>query len=177
MTTPFRTYQADSWLGPVTLVRFADPDFSVQRPKGRVRGQRRYYRVLQRDAARFAVPRLGNWYDYMHWHVDWRGLGNTSWLARRAHLDALFTTFRRVLAQTAEWSDPHQVWLQVDAMDSSQDAVYLHTPNPNKENYPNAFDGVDWNAPVPERLQAFLVGTTWEFGRIDSLWTHFLVRP
>jgi hypothetical protein len=85
--------------------------------------------------------------------------------------------FRRLLSETRDWPTPHQVWLLIDAYDGSADAVYLHTSNPNQQNFPNPFDDLDWTAPVPDRLREFLVDPDWEFGRIDTHWTHFFVRP
>jgi hypothetical protein len=163
-----------SWFGPIRII--PDPDLGQYRPTGKVRGRRRYYRTLHRDAEAFVISPEGA-YDYTHWHVDWEGMGNLRWRERREHLAALFTTFRRLLAETAGWSAPHQVWLQIDACDSSQDAVYLHTPNPNSENYPNTFAGTQWGAEVPERLREFITEPSWQFGRHEHRWTHFIVRP
>lgn len=163
-----------SWFGPVRIV--PDPDLGPWLPARRLRGQRRYYRSLARDAGRFTVA-PGSWSDYMHWHVDWRGMGNRSWRARRAHLAALFTLFRRLVSQSAGWPWEHQVWLLIAPSDSAQDAVYLHTPNPNADNFPNRFEGTDWDAPVPERLREFLVDRSWQFGRHEGRCTHFVVRP
>lgn len=168
------TVTAPSWFGPVHIAR--DPDPAPYQPSRKVRGRRRYYRALRRDAGRFSVQPSG-WYDYMHWHADWSGLGNRRWQERREHLAALFTMFRRLLAETSGWKSPHQVWLQIDAADSSQDAVYLHTPNPNRDNFPNRFESVDWDAEIPERLREFIDDPSWQFGRLEGLWTHFVVRP
>lgn len=162
-----------SWFGPIRVI--PDPELGQHRPHRKVRGRRRYYRTLRRDAARFDV-RPDGWYDYMHWHADWSGLGNLRWRERREHLLALFTMFRRVMAATAAWPVPHQVWLQIDAFDSAGDAVYLHTPNPNEANFPNEFPGVDWDAPIPDRLREFITDPGWQFGRREDRWTHFLVR-
>ena len=176
MGLPFEYSVVPSWFGPIRVRRSEDPDFDQLRPRRKVRGRRRRYRILHRDAARFAVRPTG-WYDFVHWHVDWDGVGNLRWRERREHLSALFTMFRRLLAETAEWTTPHQVWLQIDAYDASQDAVYLHTPNPNRENFPHQFEGTDWDAPIPERLKEFVSEPEWQFGRVDDLWTHFVVRP
>ena len=112
----------------------------------------------------------------MHWHVDWRGIGNLSWRARRSHLAALFTVYRRVLAQTEEWTEPYQCWLQIDAADSSQDAVFIHTPNPYTNDFPVNFDWVPWDAEIPERLREFVTDPAWQFGRVDRWRTRFFVR-
>lgn len=162
-----------SWFGPIRII--PDPEFGQCRPRRKVRGRRRYYRELHRDAERFELP-LEGWYDYMHWHADWPGLGNLRWRERREHLLAIFTIFRRVVAATVDWSAPHQLWLQIDAYDSAHDAVYLHTPNPNEANFPNEFPGVAWDAPIPERLREFVTDPDWQFGRREDRWTHFLVR-
>lgn len=163
-----------SWFGPIRVD--PDPDLAPYRSTRKMRGLRRYYRTLRREAGTFAV-RPEDWYDYMHWHVDWYGLGNRRWRERHAHLTALFTMFGRLLAETAAWAKPHQVWLVIDAADASQDAVYLHTLNPNADNFPNTFPGTAWDADVPERLRKFLSDPAWQFGRIEDRWTHFVVRP
>lgn len=163
-----------SWFGPARVLAGVDP---VQhRPTRKVRGRRRYYRRIMREATRVEV-RESDWYDRMHWHVDWPGLGNMSWRERRSHLEALFAMYRDLLGKTAGWSVPHQCWLQINAVDSSQDAVYLHTPNPNRENFPADFDWVEWDAEIPERLRDFVTDSAWQFGRTDETWTHFFVRP
>ena len=105
------------------------------------------------------------------------GCGNLGWRERREHLAALFMSFTRLLAETSDWSTPHQVWLVIDARDGASDAVYLHTPNPNADNFPNRFPGVEWDAPIPDRLREFMTDPSWQFGRIDNLWTHLVVRP
>ncbi|MBV9774222.1 MAG: hypothetical protein JO040_09755 [Gemmatimonadetes bacterium] len=112
----------------------------------------------------------------MHWHVDSRGMGNLSWRSRRAHLSAVFTMYERLLAQTREWEEPHQCWLLIDATDSSYDAVFLHTPNPNRDNFPLDFSWVTWDVEVPERLREFMTDPAWQFGRSEFQGTSFYVR-
>lgn len=163
-----------SWFGPIRVI--PDSELAPYRPRGKVRGGRGYYRALHRDAAAFSVCPAG-WYDKMHWHADWPGVGNLRWSERREHLTALFTMFRRLLAETALWTTPHQTWLQIDAADSSQDAIYLHTANPNAENFPNQFTGVVWDSEIPRRLREFITDPSWQFGRLEDRWTHFIVRP
>jgi hypothetical protein len=172
MTSPDAVV-VQSWFGPARVLAGEDP---VQhRPERKFRGRRRYYRKIMREAARSEVHE-SDWYDRMHWHVDWFGVGNLSWRDRRSHLAALFATFRDVLGKTAAWTAPHQCWLQINAVDSSADAVYLHTPNPNPHSFPIDFDWVDWDVEVPERLREFMTDPVWQFGRVDGTWTHFFVR-
>jgi hypothetical protein len=39
-----------------------------------------------------------------------------------------------------------------------QDALYVHTPNPNGTPFPHQFEGVRWGAPVPPTLRPFIDG-------------------
>lgn len=168
-----QTRVSDSWFGQIRVG--VGEDYEQRRPRWKVRGRRRYYRALERDAARFSVSDVG-WYDYMHWHVDWWGTGNLSWRERRSHLAALFTMFRRLLAQTDRWEQPHQCWLLIDPGDSSQDAVYLHTPNPNGRVFPAPLDEVRWDAEIPARLRELITEPDWQFGRADESGTYFCIR-
>jgi hypothetical protein len=53
-----------------------------------------------------------------------------------------------------------------DTADAGQDAVYLHTPNPNHENFPYRFEGVVWGAVPPTWLAEF-VTEEMEVGRSE----------
>lgn len=152
-----------------------DCEWVQRRPWRKKRGKRRYYRTLARDAADFGEE-LSGWYDLMHWHVDWDGIGNLSWRSRRAHLAALFTTYERLLAQLDGWSEPHQCWVHIDPADSSFDAVYLHTKNPNRDNFPLSFEWVEWDAEIPERLHEFVTPGSLQFGRSELNGTGFIIR-
>jgi hypothetical protein len=153
-----------------------DPDLAPFRPTKKFREARRYYQALQRESAQYSVTLDPPWFDLWHAHPDWEGHGNRSWEDRRRHLEAGFLMFRRVLAQLRDWPVPHQVWLVIDAIDSAQDAVYVHTPNPNADNFPYSFDHVSWEVPVPERLRAFISEPEWQLGRSDDRWTHLWIR-
>lgn len=152
-----------------------DPEWAQRRPWRKKRGKRRYFRTLARDAARFE-EHLTGWYDLMHWHVDWDGMGNLSWRSRQAHLAALFATYERLLEQLDDWSEPHQCWVYIDPADSSYDAVYLHTRNPNRDNFPLGFEDVEWDVVVPERLWKFVNYDSLQFGRIEVDGTGFIIR-
>ena len=141
-------------------------------PTRKVRGQRRYYGNLARVVDRVFVH--DDWYAHRHWHVDRHGLGNVSWPARRAHLVVLFALFRRVLELAKARTNPYQCFVVIEPYDSAQDAVYIHSPNPNGEEFPIPF-GVDWEADVPERLREFM-DPAWMFGRGDGGRTTFVIK-
>lgn len=146
----------------------------------KLRGGTRYYASLRRKAATFSVdlapPRC---YDLWHQHFDRRGHSRGSGRARRAHLEALFTAFRRVLQQAADVEAVVQVFVSIapDAK-AEQDALYVHTPSPNGTPFPHRFEGVQWGVVPPPILRAFVHGQPWDVGAASGQWTGWwVVRP
>lgn len=85
------------------------------------------------------------WFDYCHSHVDWYGK------ARRAPELAARYTFD-VLRQADEVfagrRDEVQVWAEFHP-DTANNAVYLHSENPNGTPFPHPFPGVVWDGMPP----------------------------
>ena len=105
----------------------------------------------------------GQWYDFWHTHPDMMGRSNLNGKHRREHLRVLFRMFERVVAQSGNHPHPFQTWLEIDAVDGSQDALYFHTPNPNHlrcdpplETFPNNFEGVKWDVNPPNLFAQFV---------------------
>jgi len=106
-----------------------------------------------------------SWYDLWHLHLDMEGAGNKNPEARRACLEALRSAYERALSQLSGWSKPNQSWVLVDPTDSGQDAVYVHTPNPNKQNFPYEFDDVDWASTIPRWITDVFPASQFQLGR------------
>lgn len=83
-----------------------------------------------------------------HWHAhDWAHRAPFASLA--AHVDELLAILDAVLRKAAERGGPWQVWIAIDRSDSEQDAIYLHTPNP-QTTFPERFEGVVWGASLAQ---------------------------
>jgi hypothetical protein len=131
---------------------------SVREREQKLRGGRRYFRKLQNWPACVVVELGGpNWYDFWHLHPDFRGWSRQSGKARRAHLVVLFRAFERVLQQVASCTEPAQVFVSINTKDSSGNAIYVHTPNPNSDKFPYQFDDYVWQGVrVPPWLVEFI---------------------
>ena|SRR5688572_17580 len=142
---------------------------NTDRWRRKFRGARRYYRGLERRAARFSFDlSAGNWFDLHHTHFDWVGHGRRGTRHRRRHLTALFTAFRRVVDQARASGRPLQVWLSVAAdHEVEQDALYLHSANPNGTPFPYPFSGVEWSVEVPPFLRDFVGDGSKEIGYLE----------
>jgi hypothetical protein len=105
------------------------------------RGLKRYYRnlALKTDFDKIAWFNLGNsdaWFDKWHLHFDWKGYGNGSFKKRKPHLDKLFRHFDLLADRAKEIKIGFQLYSVLLDFDSSSDALYLHTPNPNNSQFP-----------------------------------------
>ena len=145
----------------------------------KLRGGRRYYERLQKRAAAFQLDLSeSHWYDLWHQHFDLRGYSRMRPRVRRAHLAALFTSFRRALQQAANSQRRIQVFVSIaPPSEAEQDALYVHTPNPNGTPFPHAFDGFGWNVPAPPFLREFVAGEEWEIGVAPRGWWVVRLSP
>lgn len=121
------------------------PATKVCGPRKKLRGKRRRLRALRIAAECFSLDvREGNWWDLWHKHVDWAGYGNTMVGLRRAYVSALLIMFQRAGQQLAAARLHYQIFISLDADDASNDALYVHSPNPNASNFPYLVESTDW---------------------------------
>jgi hypothetical protein len=117
-------------------------------PQRKLRGKRKYFRRVIREAQAFRVDTAPDacWIEW-HRHVDWRGWGNASWKLRREHLRALAIMFRHVHDTRTLIQVPFQAFIALNGDDSRYDALFLESPGTHDATFP-------WNPP----------GTEWEDG-------------
>lgn len=104
------------------------------------RGLRRYYRDLALKTDDWSglnfIDAEEAWFDLWHTHFDWNGYGNHSFDSREPHLNKLFRHFDLLIEKAVSLETDYQIWATVLDFDSYSDALYLHTPNPNRNNFP-----------------------------------------
>ena len=81
-----------------------------------------------------------SFFDFWHLHVDFDGDGNNNWKIREKFMDEQLKAFEYLKIKLASYPHPFQLWIGVDEDDSSQDGVYIHTPNPNCNYFPHVVD-------------------------------------
>jgi hypothetical protein len=114
-------------------------------PSKKLRGKRRRLSAIYRDAERFSLDvREDNWWDLWHHHLDRDGYGNTSLRLRKAYLAALLIMLVRAGQQLAAVGRRFQVFVSLDVDDAGQDAIYVHTPNPNGQHFPYVAEATVW---------------------------------
>jgi len=107
------------------------------------------------------------WSDYGHQHLDWDGIGNFNREIRSMTLQAHATVFRAYARRLSALAIPFQLFISLVIEDGGQDAVYLHTPNPQSA-FPVDFDDVEWGVPkLEEHLSEVLPEFRFVAGRRD----------
>ena len=125
----------------------------------------RYYRQLEHRSSGYVLEvEPESWWDYWHQHMDFKGWGNLGWRHRRLHLRAHLQVMARMGLQLRQLPNPFQLWLWVDGEDAGQDAVYIHSPNPQSQ-FPVIFDGARWGGSAPNELGG--IGDDLIWGRLD----------
>lgn len=79
----------------------------------------------------------GSFFDFWHLHVDFDGDGNKDWETRKNFLDEQLDLFEYIKSKLSDYPHPFQIWIGVDEDDSSQDGIFIHTPNPNSDYFPH----------------------------------------
>ncbi|KAA5531798.1 hypothetical protein [Paenimyroides baculatum] len=100
-----------------------------------------------------------SWFDLWHIHTDFEGEGNTDFVTRRTSLDKLLQEYKRYKCELEKYPHPYQIFMIIDENDSSEDAVYIHTKNPNSDNFPLKIEaGKDWTC-TNKQLAEFMKQT------------------
>ena len=128
------------------------------------------------------VRHLGNldvngWFDLWHTHIDWRSKGNRHPSLRQQAARLTFELYRRLLLRIGDRRDPIQSWAMFHE-DTGSNAVYLHSENPNRSNFPYAFEQVEWNVPPPPELAQIDLSTEFQLGEMHFQGERsFIIRP
>ena len=121
------------------------------------RGLRRYYKNLiihndfERKNSLDFLNDTNAWFDLCHWHFDWKGLGNYSFKRRKPHLDKLFRHFEILIEKSKYLKIEFQLFALILDNDSSSDAIYLHTPNPNASDFPLIWENISENCTLKNK--------------------------
>lgn len=130
------------------------------------RGLKRYYRNLAVDnvfitRTKWLQFKPGIWFDYWHLHFDHYRLGNRRFKSRKLHLDKLFRHYELLVNESSNFPDGFQVWAFISENTSYDDGLYIHTPNPNKNEFPHKYSNYSLVSNFKNKnLDTYLEGLT-----------------
>ncbi|WP_050677798.1 hypothetical protein [Exiguobacterium acetylicum] len=103
------------------------------------RGKRRYFKNLELEFKSFSSPAYidpDDWFNDWHTHPDFYGHGNASLRIRKAHLRIAISAMQDMRQKLEQKQIEHQVYITIVLEDASQDALHVHTPNPDGTPFP-----------------------------------------
>ena len=104
----------------------------------KLRGRKKYYRnLINHEIPEWIdFDKTDIWFDFFHQHIDNKDIGNERWKSREQHLNALFTLAEKYEIELSKMNCDYQFWININERDSDDDAIYIHTKNPNKSEFP-----------------------------------------
>jgi len=133
----------------------------------KLRGRKKYYRNLinQEIPEWIDFENSDNWFDFFHQHIDNKDKGNKSWKSRKQHLDALFALAEKYEIELSKMNRDYQFWININERDSDDDAIYIHTKNPNKSEFPIKVKNYPDLKSKNENLEKYLESKTYRIIR------------
>jgi hypothetical protein len=114
------------------------------------------------------------WFDLWHIHPDFKARANR---AAPMAADATFQLLQVAVTFFSSRTTPIQMFATL-CDNTGNNAVYLHSPNPNGTKFPHIVDGAVWGGEHPSRLSSVVISNAFEVGCIDhtSEVVH-IIRP
>ncbi len=76
--------------------------------------------------------------------------------------------YSRFLKQLEQLNKPFQTWVCIHEEDAGADAVYVHTPNPNAQDFPLELDYIKWNCKLPNTFSDLIDTSLFNVGYYES---------
>jgi hypothetical protein len=99
------------------------------------------------------------WFDLWHVHARWEGDEEPEWKEREPLLHELFSGYQLLAERLQHFPKAFQLWLYLDAPQGHNDAIYLHSPNPNRNNFSLPFHDRKLIEPPADQLGDFMKRT------------------
>ncbi len=128
----------------------------------------KYWRDVWRKARGFAVHlSKKDWCNYWHQHFCWSSEGIKNRFEHRKHIRPLMQAFARTQRELADQTMPYQVFVCINPIDPSMDALYVHTPNPHSA-FPVTFDDCRFIDTLPPLLMGLVNTERYKIGVSES---------
>jgi len=84
-----------------------------------------------------------SWFDYWHTHPDWRGKGNSK-PENKVRVIELTYQYLIVAESLMKHRNASAQCFAIIHEDTADNAIYIHTENPNGTDFPFDFERVEW---------------------------------
>ena len=106
------------------------------------------------------------WFDYWHTHPDFYSKGNRYPESHSAVGNLTYRLLLHIDSLLKARNTPYQTWATI-CEDTGNNAIYLHTPNPNDTPFPHLFDGAVWSIADVPGINLAVDHKCYEIGKIQ----------
>jgi len=107
---------------------------------------------------------IESWFDFWHVHPDWYFKGNRDSEMRAWVVTITYDFLKVVETFTEAQQDRLQVWASI-AEDTGNNAVFIHSENPNGTDFPYDFSSAQWGVELTQELSGIVDLSTHELGK------------
>lgn len=148
--------------------------------KKRTRDLKKHYRNIERTLRDFNIDLSEeSWYRMWHIHLDWDGITSLSDKHRKIHILYYTKILNKINDQTRRNKRDFQTWIYLDGGDGTNDALYIHTRNP-EDDFPYCLDNIEWDTEIPPILIGLLDLSTfyiWKFkGKKENMPSYIIQK-
>lgn len=120
---------------------------------------------------------FSSWFDLWHTHTDWKSKGNRFPEHRATVAEITYEALKHAERLAATANDAVIQIFATICVDSGNNAIYIHSANPNGTVFPHEFPGTEWGVGAPTELAGLIVKTTHEVGRAQhGEDVYFIIR-
>ncbi|MFE3573354.1 hypothetical protein [Lysinibacillus sp. NPDC059133] len=94
---------------------------------------------------------------------------------RRAHIKAHIMLYNRLLENLQVFEKPYQSWIELVDEDAGLDGVYIHTSNPNDNNFPLKLENIEWDYPIPKQYKDLINLNEFNVGHYTEESNHHFI--
>lgn len=105
---------------------------------------------------------MASWFDFWHEHPDFKFKANR---AKTLVANLTYSLLKKLELLASERTEPIQIWATL-CENTGNNAIYVHSPNPNGAPFPYSFEGVVWGVAEPPEAIG-LLDQTHEIGKSD----------
>lgn len=109
----------------------------------------------ERQRLTFFIKRHFSWQEVSFEEISWKEkilpqfVGGSEY----SSINALFALYNRLLKQLEAFEKPYQTWICIHEQDPMLDAVYVHSPNPNDDDFPHKLEELEPNCKLPHTFK------------------------
>lgn len=105
-----------------------------------------------------------DWFDFWHTHPDWNFKGNRDNEMKSWVNSITYKVLNEIELHAKEQRNRVQIWATI-CEDTGNNAVFIHSKNPNGTQYPYDFSDVQWDIDTPEEIKDIVNHSEHEVGK------------